>query len=106
MSRRRLSQPNLAAMTEPNETLYLKNLNDSVRANELRRTLYLLCSEYGPVVDVSLHKNPAGRGQAWVTFVDTQVAVGAVQKLSGLTIYERPISVQYAKRKGTAGKKR
>jgi hypothetical protein len=94
-------------MAEPSETVYLKNLNDSVRPAEMRRTLYLVATAFGPVVDVKYHNSEKGRGQAWVTFPDRQVAVLALQHLSGMTIYEKPISAHFAIKKSSgAGKKR
>ena len=93
-------------MTESSDTLYLKNLDDSVRSNELRRTLYLLACEYGPVLDVALHKNEKGRGQAWITFTGREAAVRALQGLNDLSIYGKQIRAQNARSKPSVGKKR
>jgi U2 small nuclear ribonucleoprotein B'' len=95
-------------MTEANPTLYVKNLNDKVRPNEMRRSLYLLMSEFGPVVDVAVHKSDKGRGQAWITFADQNTAVTALQRLGQVTMYEKTISASYAKKSkpgASAGKK-
>mmetsp|Transcript_12260 Transcript_12260/g.38150 ORF Transcript_12260/g.38150 Transcript_12260/m.38150 type:complete len:95 (+) Transcript_12260:45-329(+) len=93
-------------MADAGDTLYLKNLNDSVRTNEMRRTLYLVATAFGLVTDVRYHKSAKGRGQAWITFADRQTTVLALQQLSGMTIYEKPISAHFAAKKTAAGKKR
>eukprot|EP00796_Vickermania_ingenoplastis_P000830 gene830-468_t len=37
---------------EPKKTLYIKGLPDKQSANEIRRALYLHCTQYGPVVSL------------------------------------------------------
>ncbi|KAG8063730.1 hypothetical protein GUJ93_ZPchr0003g17675 [Zizania palustris] len=57
----------------PNQTVYLRNLNEKVKKEELKRSLYALCSQYGRILDVVALKTPKLRGQAWrVQYAKTQ----------------------------------
>ncbi|KAJ9634562.1 hypothetical protein H2199_008845 [Coniosporium tulheliwenetii] len=50
--------------------LYLSNLPDKLQKADLRRSLYMLFSTYGPVLDVVALKTSKMRGQAHVVFRD------------------------------------
>eukprot|EP00960_Hanusia_phi_P060438 764506-Hanusia_phi.AAC.1 len=55
-------------ITLPNQTLYINNLNDKVSKQVLRSELYVLCSQFGSVLDVVALKTDKMRGQAFVVF--------------------------------------
>ena len=40
----------------PGNTLYIRNINEKVKADELRTTLYHLASVYGEVIDINFCK--------------------------------------------------
>lgn len=52
----------------PNQTLYVNNINDKIHKTTLRRCLYALFSQFGPVLDVVALKTPKMRGQAHIVF--------------------------------------
>jgi U2 small nuclear ribonucleoprotein B'' len=80
------------------QTLYLKNLPDKVRKEELRRSLYLMFSQFGPVVDIVVMKTSKARGQAWVVFADTQSCTTALQAVDGKqSLYGKVVEAAYAK---------
>ncbi|KAI8574071.1 hypothetical protein RHMOL_Rhmol01G0326100 [Rhododendron molle] len=58
----------------PNQTIYIKNLNEKVKKEELKRSLYALFSQYGRVLDIVALKTAKLRGQAWVVFSDVTAA--------------------------------
>lgn len=72
-------------------TLYINNLNEKVRREELRQALYLLFSHYGTVLDVVATKNHCGRGQAFVVFRDVNDAVVAHRGASGYAFFGKPM---------------
>lgn len=51
----------------PNQTVYINNLNDKVKKQDLRRALYALFSQFGPVLDVVALKTTRMRGQVLAT---------------------------------------
>jgi U2 small nuclear ribonucleoprotein B'' len=82
-------------------TVYLRNLVDSVSIGELRRSLYELCTEYGVVLDIVADKSEKLRGQAFVVFRDEMAASSALQQLNGTSFYGKTIAAQYARRPST-----
>ncbi|KAJ1978189.1 hypothetical protein H4R34_003296 [Dimargaris verticillata] len=79
----------------PKETLYIHHLNEKVKKDELRRSLYHLFSAYGRVLDVRAYRTHRLRGQAFVVFRDVTAATTALRQLNGFAI-------EYAKDKSYA----
>ncbi|CAL5189730.1 unnamed protein product [Lathyrus oleraceus] len=83
----------------PNQTIYVKNLNEKVKKDELKRSLYCLFSQYGRILDIIALKTPKLRGQAWVCFSEVTAASNAVRQMQNFPFYEKPMRIQYAKTK-------
>lgn len=83
----------------PNQTIYIKNLNEKVKKEELRRSLYALFSQYGRILDVVALKTTKLRGQAWVVFSEITAASNAVRQMQSFPFYDKPMRIQYAKTK-------
>ncbi|GAA0151730.1 RNA splicing factor [Lithospermum erythrorhizon] len=83
----------------PNQTIYIKNLNEKVNKEELKRSLYALFSQYGRIVDIVALKTEKLRGQAWVVFSEVTAASNAVRQMQNFPFYEKPMRIQYAKTK-------
>nr|WJH19457.1 U1/U2 small nuclear ribonucleoprotein U1A2B-2 [Euglena gracilis] len=83
----------------PQQALYVHNLNDKLQKEELKRALYLLFSQYGPLMDVVAMKTQRLRGQAFVVFKDVTAATTAMRQLQGLLFFEKQLKIQYAKTK-------
>ncbi|TPX56625.1 hypothetical protein PhCBS80983_g04404 [Powellomyces hirtus] len=100
----------LTAMTTipPNQSLYVRNLDEHVHKEELRRSLYYLFSQHGQVIDVVALKSMKMRGQAFVVFREIASATSAMRSLQGFPLYskslEDPVSIAYAKSKSNAVK--
>ncbi|KIJ56851.1 hypothetical protein M422DRAFT_22987 [Sphaerobolus stellatus SS14] len=89
-------------MSAPNTTLYIKNLNDHVRKDELRAQLYALFTTYGKILDVIASKNAKMRGQAFLVFADLAGATTAMRACEGTVFYDKPMHIEYAKTKSYA----
>ncbi|KAK6927160.1 RNA recognition motif domain [Dillenia turbinata] len=89
----------LSADIPPNQTIYIKNLNEKVKKEELKRSLYALFSQYGRILDVVALKTPKLRGQAWVVFGEVTAASNAVRQMQNFPFYDKPMRIQYAKTK-------
>ncbi|KAG0485840.1 hypothetical protein HPP92_009919 [Vanilla planifolia] len=83
----------------PNQTIYIKNLNEKVKKEELKRSLYALFSQYGRILDVVALKTDKLRGQAWVVFSEVTAASNAVRQMQSFPFYDKPMRIQYAKTK-------
>uniref|UniRef100_A0A0V0HEI6 Putative spliceosomal protein-like n=2 Tax=Solanum chacoense TaxID=4108 RepID=A0A0V0HEI6_SOLCH len=83
----------------PNQTIYIKNLNEKVKKEELKRSLYCLFSQYGRIVDIVALKTPKLRGQSWVVFSEVTAASNAVRQMQNFPFYDKPMRIQYAKSK-------
>jgi len=84
----------------PNQTLYLTNLPSAkIQKYDIRLSLYMLFSTYGPVLDVVAMKTQKMRGQAHITFRDIQTATQAMRSLQGFEFFGYKIQIQYAKNK-------
>jgi U2 small nuclear ribonucleoprotein B'' len=83
----------------PNHTVYVNNLNDGLKKQELRTQLYCLFSQYGVILDVVALKTSKMRGQAFVTFRDIGSATQSMRALQGFSFFGKPMRLQYAKAK-------
>ena len=85
------STSHLLTMSQPNETLYIKNLNDKVNKEELRSQLYALFTTYGKVIDIVAMKTEKMRGQAFLVFADLASATAALRACEGIVFYDKPM---------------
>ncbi|XP_038636808.1 U2 small nuclear ribonucleoprotein B'' [Scyliorhinus canicula] len=81
----------------PNQTIYINNINDKVKKEELKRALYALFSQFGQIVDIVALKTMKMRGQAFVIFKEITCATSALRQLQGFPFYAKPMRIQYAK---------
>ncbi|XP_048404972.1 U2 small nuclear ribonucleoprotein B'' [Stegostoma tigrinum] len=81
----------------PNQTIYINNINDKVKKEELKRALYALFSQFGQIVDIVALKTMKMRGQAFVIFKEITCATSALRQLQGFPFYGKPMRIQYAK---------
>lgn len=52
----------------PNHTIYIQNLNEKMKKEDLRKSMYMLMSQFGQVLDVVALKTLKMRGQCFVVF--------------------------------------
>lgn len=77
--------------TQPNATLYVHNLNEKVKKQELRTQLHALFTTYGRVVDIVAMKGTKMRGQAFLVFADLAGATAALRACEGIVFYDKPM---------------
>jgi len=93
-----IQQPTEAG-APPSQTLYLSNLNEKLKLPELKKSLYELFSQFGPILEVVASKGVRLRGQAWVVFRDLESANAAKRKLHDAIFFDKAIQIEYAKAK-------
>lgn len=86
----------------PNQTIYINNLNEKVKKDELKKSLYAIFSQFGPILDIVALKTLKMRGQAFVVFRDLPSATNALRSMQGFPFYDKPMRIQYAKSKSDA----
>ena len=70
-----------------NQTLYIHNLNEKLRKDELKRCLYGLFGQFGPILDIVALRTAKMRGQAFVVFKETSHAVAAMRSMQGYPFF-------------------
>ncbi|TDH69215.1 hypothetical protein CCR75_008110 [Bremia lactucae] len=83
----------------PNHTLYLNNLNDKIKSDRMKATIYAMLSQHGKILEIVMGHSRRLRGQAWVTFDDVPCASNALRAINGSTLFEKPVAIQFAKEK-------
>lgn len=89
-------------MYPPQPTIYINNLNDKVKKEELKKSLYAIFSQFGEILEIVAAKNMRARGQAFVVFKDINSASNALRSMQGFPFYEKPMRINYAKKKSDA----
>lgn len=92
----------MAGDDEPHHTLYINNLPDKLKREQLRRLLYELFSPFGVVLDVVNHRTLKMRGQAFVAFRDVPSAESAMAACQGRDFMGKPMRIAYARSKSNA----
>jgi len=86
----------------PNQTIYVNNLNEKTKKEDLRKSLYAIFSQFGTILDIIAMKTLKTRGQAFVVFKDIPSATNALRSMQGFPFYDKPMRIAYAKSKSDA----
>jgi len=86
----------------PKETIYINNLNEKVKKEELKKSLYAIFSQFGQILDIVAMKTLKMRGQAFVVFKDIASATNALRSMQGFPFYDKPMKIAYAKSRSEA----
>ncbi|CAK9300369.1 unnamed protein product [Gordionus sp. m RMFG-2023] len=81
----------------PNHTIYIRNLNEKIKKEEVKKSLYAIFSQFGQIMDIVALKTLKMRGQAFVIFKDINSAANALKAMQGFPFYDKPMVIQYSK---------
>lgn len=81
----------------PSHTIYINNLNEKIKKEELKKSLYAIFSQFGQILDIVALKTLKMRGQAFVIFNEINSATNALRSMQGFPFYEKPMRIQYSK---------
>lgn len=95
-----------SVIAQPNNTLYVANIDWKIKKPLLKRALYSLMTRHGKVLDVVALRKDGLRGQAFVVFDDVQAATAALQTEQGFTFFGKDLKLAYAKEKSDRISKR
>lgn len=82
----------------PNHTIYINNLNEKIKKDELKKSLYAIFSQFGQILDIVAFKTLKMRGQAFVIFKDINSSTNALRSMQGFPFYDKPMRIQYSKK--------
>ena len=82
---------------QPNQTLYVNNLNDKIKIDELKENLFHLFSEFGDIISIIAKKNIKMRGQAFIIFKDINSAKNAKLSLNHSIFLGKELNINYSK---------
>ncbi|XP_022903637.1 U1 small nuclear ribonucleoprotein A [Onthophagus taurus] len=81
----------------PNNTIYINNLNEKIKKEELKKSLFAIFSQFGQILDIVAFKTLKMRGQAFVIFKEIQSSTNALRSMQGFPFYDKPMRIQYSK---------
>ncbi|CAG2238808.1 SNRPB2 [Mytilus edulis] len=82
----------------PNQSIYINNLNEKIKKDELKKSLYAIFSQFGQILDIVALKTLKMRGQAFVIFKDINSANSALRSMQGFPFYDKPMRIQYSRK--------
>ncbi|ESQ39405.1 hypothetical protein EUTSA_v10001603mg [Eutrema salsugineum] len=94
-----MQEANQGSEVSPNQTIYINNLNEKVKLDELKKSLNAVFSQFGKILEVLAFKTLKHKGQAWVVFESAESASTAIAKMNGFPFYDKPMRIQFAKTK-------
>jgi len=83
----------------PSQTIYVNNLNEKIKKEELKKSLYAIFSRFGPVLDIVAMRTQKMRGQAFIVFKDIAAATTALRDMQGFPFYDKPMKITFSKSK-------
>uniref|UniRef100_A0A3B3C3N7 U1 small nuclear ribonucleoprotein A n=1 Tax=Oryzias melastigma TaxID=30732 RepID=A0A3B3C3N7_ORYME len=84
-------------LLRPNHTIYINNLNEKIKKDELKKSLYAIFSQFGQILDILVARNIKMKGQAFVIFKEINSASNALRSMQGFPFYDKPMRIQYSK---------
>ncbi|XP_017011935.2 U1 small nuclear ribonucleoprotein A-like [Drosophila takahashii] len=82
---------------KPNQTIYINNLNEKIKKEELKKSLYAIFSQFGLILDIVAQQTLKMRGQAFVIFNEIGSATSALRAMQGFPFYDKPMRIAYSK---------
>lgn len=77
-------------------------MEESIKLPQLKDALTEIFSEYGTVIDLVARRNLKAKGQAFVVFEDIKSAERAIKEVQGFELFDKPMSLDFAKTKSDA----
>ena len=81
----------------PCHTIYINNLDEKVKKEELKKSLYAIFSQFGEILDIIALKTIKMRGQAFVIFKEISSSTLALRSMQGFPFYDKPMRIQFSK---------
>ncbi|OJJ81354.1 U1A/U2B"/SNF family RNA-binding protein [Aspergillus glaucus CBS 516.65] len=86
----------------PSPTVYVRNLQERIKVDNLKEALEELFAEYGTIVEIVAKTNLKAKGQAFIVFDNVESATNAIEEINGFELFEKPMVLDYAKSRSDA----
>ncbi|KAI3549675.1 RNA recognition domain-containing protein [Colletotrichum abscissum] len=86
----------------PIATVYVRNLEERAKVDQLKDALLQIFSDYGNVIDIVAKTNLKAKGQAFVVFDDPEAARKAIEEIQGFELFEKPMQLALARTRSDA----
>jgi RNA recognition motif-containing protein len=83
-------------------SVYVRNLEESIKPDTLKTSLEEIFSEYGNIIDLVAKRNVKAKGQAFVVFDNTDSAARAIDEINGFELFDKPMQLDFAKTRSDA----
>ncbi|RAL13989.1 U1A/U2B"/SNF family RNA-binding protein [Aspergillus homomorphus CBS 101889] len=90
------------ATQAPNCTVYVRNLEERIKVDQLKESLEEIFSEYGNVIEIVAKTNLKAKGQAFVVFDSVDAASRAIDEINGFELFDKPMVLEYARTRSDA----
>ncbi|KAF1990813.1 U1 small nuclear ribonucleo protein [Aulographum hederae CBS 113979] len=90
----------------PNHTVYVSNLEESIKIPDLVTGLEEIFSDYGNVVEIVAKRSIRRKGQAFVVYDSVNSATTAIEEIDGFPFNGKEMKLAYAKTRSDATVKR
>jgi RNA recognition motif-containing protein len=87
-------------------SVYVRNLEERIKVDQLKEALTELFSEYGEIIDIVAKTNLKAKGQAFIVFDTVESAQKAIDEVQGFELFEKPMQLAFAKTRSDATVKR
>ncbi|EAW17607.1 U1A/U2B"/SNF family RNA-binding protein [Aspergillus fischeri NRRL 181] len=94
--------PATTSSLPPNPTVYVRNLEERIKIDQLKVALEEIFSEYGNIVDIVAKTNLKAKGQAFIVFDNVESATRAIEEVNGFELFDKPMVLDYAKTRSDA----
>ncbi|KIX08597.1 uncharacterized protein Z518_03253 [Rhinocladiella mackenziei CBS 650.93] len=91
-----------AMQNPPSATVYVKNLEERIKIDQLKTALTEIFSEYGNIIDLVAKKNLKAKGQAFIVFDSADDAAKAIEEVNGFELFDKPMSLDFARTRSDA----
>jgi len=90
----------------PISTVYVRNLEESIKIEPLIEALSEVFSEFGTILEIVAKSSLKRKGQAFIVFEDPASAAQAIEDVQGFELFDKPMHLELAKSRSDATVKR
>jgi len=90
----------------PGCTVYVRNLEESIKIPVLKQSLTAIFSQYGTIIDVIARRSLKAKGQAFVVFDKPESAEAAIKEVQAFPLFSKPMVLAFSKSRSDATVKR
>ncbi|KMU78806.1 U2 small nuclear ribonucleoprotein B [Coccidioides immitis RMSCC 3703] len=88
--------------TDVFDRVYVRNLEERIKVEQLKEALSEIFSEYGSILEIVAKTNVKAKGQAFIVFDNVDSATRAIEEINGFELFEKPMVLDYAKTRSDA----